>query len=65
MEIDTIKNYLLNKKEFDRIIDEIYKLTENLEEIYPSYKEWFFKKQVRGCDGPHRIYFLREMIVAK
>lgn len=60
MQIDTIKNYLLNVSDFDRIIEEIYELTISLEQIYPRYKEWFFEKQVKGCHTSERnIFFVR------
>ena len=49
------------KEEFIRITNQIYTLTEHLNNVYPGYKEWFFKKQVNGCYGPNRnIIFIKE-----
>jgi len=58
MQIDSIKNYLLNMNDFDRIVDEIYELTINLEQIYPRYKEWFLKNKLRVASLQREIYFL-------
>ena len=62
MIVDSIKNYLSDDKkgEFIRITNQIYTLTEHLNNTYPGYKEWFFEKQVKGCYTPSRsIIFIR------
>lgn len=60
MEIDTIKNYLVQLEEFDKIIDEIYIMSESLNETYPNYKNWFYEKQVKGCYNESRnIIFIK------
>lgn len=62
MTIDNIKNYLSEDKsqEFERIVNNIYLMTEHLNATYPGYKEWFFDKQVKGCYTPSRnIIFIK------
>ena len=62
MIVDTIKNYLSEDKkdEYIKIVNEIYKMTEHLNDTYPGYREWFFDKQLKGCNTPYRnILFAR------
>ena len=62
MIVDSIKNYLSDdkKEEFVRITNQVYKITEYLNDTYSGYKEWYFKKQVKGCYTPNRnIIFIR------
>ena len=63
MTIDNIKNYLSEDKkdEFIEIINQIYKMTKNLNDTYPGYQEWFYDKQVKGCFTPSRnILFVKD-----
>lgn len=62
MKVDNIKNYLSEelKEDFIKIIDEVYSITEHLNETYPAYRDWFFEKQVKGCYTPNRnILFIK------
>lgn len=62
MKVDNIKNYLSEelKEDFIKIIDEVYSITEHLNETYPGYRDWFFEKQVKGCYTPNRnILFIK------
>lgn len=62
MIIDSIKNYLTldQKKNYDRIIKDIYMKTEYLNQNYPGYQDWFYNKQIKGCSTPNRnIIFIR------
>lgn len=60
MKIDSIKNYLNDKEKFDRIINEIYIISEHLSEEYPNYKKWFYEKQIKGCLSERRnIIFVK------
>ena len=50
MKVDNIKNYLSEelREDFIKIIDEVYSITEHLNETYPGYRDWFFEKQVKS-----------------
>lgn len=60
-QVDNICNYINSEeKEFMKIANEIYLLTEHLNETYPGYKEWFYNKQLKGCLISNRnIIFVR------
>lgn len=63
MIIEDIKNYLSEdkKEELIKIVDEIYQMTQPLNDIYPNYNTWFFNKQIKGCYTPDRnIIFARD-----
>lgn len=58
---DNINNYKNNQKEFNLLVDNIYKITSSLNTIYPGYKKWFYDTQVKGCLNSNRnIFFARD-----
>ena len=61
MKLDEIKNYLsLEKKElFDKIIHDIYSMSNHLNESYPNYANWFYEKQVKGLNNNRNILFVK------
>jgi len=58
--LDNICNYINSEKTFLRVAEEIYLLTQHLNETYPGYKDWFYNKQIKGCLISNRnIIFVR------
>jgi len=65
MKVDNIKNYLSEelREAFIKIINEVYSITEHLNETYPGYRDWFFEKKVKGCYTPNRnILFIKNVL---
>lgn len=60
--VDNIKNYFSeeSKTKYEQITNEIYDMSKFLNDIYPGYEEWFYKKQLSGCASKLRnILFVK------
>lgn len=60
--IESLKNYIgkISEEEFMELAKKIYNITDFICADYPSYKEWYFKKQIPRIFTPHgEILFAR------
>ncbi|MCL3782743.1 GNAT family N-acetyltransferase [Prolixibacteraceae bacterium JC049] len=65
METKVIKNIKLNIIESDSIIKEVYSFLELLEDEYPNFKEWYFKKVVQEIGFSRQLllkYLKKELV---